>query len=69
MTDTNRERALGRGIPASTLSGEIRKLVIKGTPLLSKKDRMELDAWLVDFKRQRFGKRGYESWLAEHTAD
>jgi len=69
MTSTNPKRALGRGIQKTQLSNEVRKLVFKGMPLLSDEDKAELDEWVGEFKKKRFGKSGYESWLAEHTAD
>jgi len=51
------------------ISDEIRKLVCRGEPMLTPKDKLELDAWLNEFKRKRFGKQGFESWLANNPID
>jgi len=37
--------------------------------MLTPKDKLELDAWLNEFKRKRFGKQGFESWLANNPID
>ncbi len=51
------------------LSKDIRKLVLKGKPILSEQEKVDLDNWVNEFKLKRFGKQGFESWLAEKTTD
>lgn len=67
MVRISRKKALGRGIPKQDFSADIKKLMIQGKPLLSDEDQDELNTWLNDFKRQRFGEQGYESWLSNHS--
>ncbi|MBD3235015.1 MAG: hypothetical protein GF315_14935 [candidate division Zixibacteria bacterium] len=55
--------------PNNQLSKDIRKLVLRGKPILSEQEKVDLDCWVNEFKLKRFGKQGFESWIAEKTAD
>ncbi|GEM_PF-4251670 len=53
----------------NNLSNQILNMIFKDKPLLTAKQKADLDSWLKNYKHKRFGKQGFESWLADHNND